>query len=584
MFAVAAALGALAAPSFAAPITACTPDADELGTLVSTLKGVLGTKDIAGRYGALGNIANPDMLAKNAAAISPSQRDLMSSELLGLLHDPALASATACNEKRVRYNAEGVLAALAEHAPATKKAAILDAIANSAATEKDSSLRRQMSLDLARLGAKSPAAKSAIAETLPATPPYAAIFGTDGKKDVVHVNIHSGDESFTLAGYAGVFKNLGATIDKKSKYDWTIHYTVTPDDPTGRLKPVTYEIHMKDEYAGDFANLDAFRDMDKGNPEIEMYDYHSQYGSALDESLADAAKNPDAQKLYLLTACKSKVFASRAQGLYPKTHFITTQDGEYFTDTPKMLARTLQGLANRETYNQLKRGLVASDLTNYHLPNEKQQWDYLDLDGDGIADGRDTLLACGGLKTKHLNSYDPATPAGSPLELNGEKVLHAITAANGMVGYNAEIGPKWEDKFLSDGWAAADPTGPLATFTPAGGGKYAVRINSAYSHLSDLSLATALTHDFTLFASTDGGKKTATLDDKIRAFETGLDILGAWDDQGAIFAAYQKKYDLGGKPLDYWKASAAIDHEDGATAETIAKIKKMLGPVTAPQT
>jgi len=580
ILAAALAAGALALPAHAAPITECRPDADELGALVATLGGVLGAPDATGRYGALGDIADPDVLAKNAATISPSERDRMASELLGLLHDEKLAQATDCSEKRVRYNAEGVLAALAANAPATKKQAILDAIAASQSGEKDPSLRRQMALDLARLGSTAPAAKTAIGEALPDAPPYDAIFGADGAKNVVHVDIHSGAESFQTAGYAGVFRKLGATITRHSEYDWTIHYTVTPDDPTGKLKPVTYEIHMKDEVKDDFANLDMFRNMDKSSPEIEMYDYHSQYGSALDESLADAAKNPDAQKLVLLAACKSKVFASRVQGLYPKSHFITTEDGEYFTDTPQMLARVLQGLANRETYPQMHRALVANQLTNYHLPNDRAQWDYVDLDGDGVADSRDTLLACGGVKTRHENTFKPATPAGSRLEMNGEKVLHAVTVANGVMGYNLQVGPKWEDKFVSDGWGEADPNGPIATYTPAGGGTYKVRVNAAYSHLSDLALGTALTNDFTLFASTDGGTKKPTLDDKIRAFETGLDLLGAWDDQGTFFDTYQKHFDLGGKPLDYWKASAALSHEDGCTPDTIEKIKKMIGPTT----
>src|SRR5262249_1057803 len=150
--------------------------------------------------------------------------------------------------------------------------------------------------------------------------------------------------------------------------------------------------HIKDEWQDDWDNFHMLRDMDKTSPEIEMYDFHSQYGSAFDESIRDAAKNPDAQKLYILAACKAKVFTSRLSALYPKTHFVTTEDGEYFSDTPRMLARTLQALANHESYDQLHRELSADDLKNYHLPNDKQQLEYVDLDGDGIADDHDTLL------------------------------------------------------------------------------------------------------------------------------------------------------------------------------------------------
>lgn len=553
----------------ASPVSSgvCGLDPDEAGKLFQNLDAILaanpdGTVDV-------------DAMAANAAKLSASDRDRLASDLLALMADPDRAKAKDCDGKQPRYDAEAVLASLAANMPPSKRAALAGSLAELAKNEKDSSLRRQMALDLERLG------NDALSgELSPETPPYQAIFGANGDKDVVHVNIHAGAETFEDAGYLGVFRPLGATVTKHSEHDWTIHWKVTPDDPTGRLKPVTYEIHIKDEFQDDFSNFDMFRDMKKESPEIEMYDFHSQYGSALDESLRDAAKNPDAQKLYILAACKSKVFTSRAQGLYPKTHFVTTEDGEYFSDTPRMLAKALQALANRESYSQLLRELTANDLNNYHLPNDRQQLEYLDLDGDGIADSRDTRLSCSLVVTQHLDSFAPKDPPAPALALAGEKVLHAVTVANGVIGYNQQIGSRFEDKFVSDGWGDADPNGPLETFTPAKDAKghaiWKVKVNAAYSHLSDLALGSALTHDFALFGATNGGRNAPTLDDRILAFETGVDLLGAWDPDAKIWDAYQAKYNLG-KDIDWWTANSALSHEDGATPETIAKIRKLLG-------
>lgn len=58
---------------------------------------------------------------------------------------------------------------------------------------------------------------------------------------------------------------------------------------------------------------------------------------------------------------------------------------------------------------------------------------------DGIPDGNDEMLSCGLAKTP---SYAPATPAADRLALQGEKVLHAVTAANGVMGYNPKLGPR----------------------------------------------------------------------------------------------------------------------------------------------
>lgn len=570
-----------AAPAFAQD---CARDIDDTGRLVDTLKDLLGTGGST-LESALGGILDPDKLAADAASATPRERSKLAGQLLSVLADARLASKTECEDKRVRYNAAALLVQLVKRAPKTERAKFFDCLLEAAKKETDPALKRQMLRDIDRLKASGSAAAkkeaaSLLEEVLPTKPNYDALFGKDGARTDVNVRIHTAAEIFTGSSYIGTMRRAGAKIERKSPTDVTMHYTVTPDDPTGKLKPVTYHIHMTDDFQDDWENFDVFGDMDKKDPQIEVYDFHSQYGNGLDGSFAKAPKATDAEKLYILAACKSKVFASKASELFPKTQFITTKDGEYFSDTPLMFKAMLDELANRSTYAQINRHLDAEDLGNYHYPNDHAQLEYVDADSDGIADAWDEKLDCGLKNPPDKSEFVARAPVADHLALNGDKVLRGVTVANGLVGYNTVIGPRWEDKFVAKGWAPADPDGPIAVVTAVkderGRKTYDVRVNAAYSHLDDTAMATALTEELFVYAGTNGKPAKATREDKIRAYESAVDLISAWDPDGESYDAFQAKYNDFGKLIPYKFAVNALDHHDGATAETITKVERYI--------
>ena len=159
-------------------------------------------------------------------------------------------------------------------------------------------------------------------------------------------------------------------------------------------------------------------------------------------------------------------------------------------------------------------------------------------------------------------------------------MLRGVTVANGLVGYNTAIGPRWEDKFVAKGWAPANPDGPVAVITPVkdarGKKTYDVRVNAAYSHLDDTALATALTHELSVYAGSNGKPANATREDKIRAYETAVDLISAWDPDGELYEGFQAKYNDFGKKIPFTYAVNALDKHDGATAETIAKLERYI--------
>lgn len=570
----------------AAPARAqeCARDIDDTGRLVESLKDLLGTRGRSLKD-ALGGILDPEKLAADAASASPRERSRLAGELLSVLSDARRINKTECEDRRVRYNAAALLVQLVKQSPKAERAKFFDCLIEAARNEPDPALRRQLLRDIDRLkGSGTAQARKAAAalteEILPKRPNYASLFGENGERTDVNVRIHTAAEIFTGSTYIGTLRRAGAKVERHGPHDVTMHWTVTPDDPTGKLKPVTYHIRMTDDFKDDWANFDVFSDMDDASPQIEVYDFHSQYGNGLDGSFDKAPNAKDAEKLYILAACKSKVFASKAAELFPKTHFVTTKDGEYFSDTPHMFVGMLRELANRSTYAQINRRLAAEDLTNYHFPNDDAQLEYVDADNDGTADATDEKLDCGLLAPANKGEFVARDPAAGHLELSGAKVLRAVTVANGLVGYNLDIGPRWEDKFVSKGFAPADPEGPVAVITPTkdarGRKAYDVRVNAAYSHLNDTALAAALTHELSAYAGANGRLANATREDKIRAYETAVDLLSAWDYDGALYDGFQAKYNDFGKSIPFSYAVNALDKHDGATAATIAKVGRYL--------
>ncbi len=557
----------LGAPPFTPAASAdtsetCIPVGDELGPFLRSLEEVAATR--------------------SDAALAA----------LALLADRDLAARRGCEDRDRRSAAAAVLAKLASTGPAAERRAAVRRLRDAAAAETDPSLRAQMIRDLDRHAAGAdrsdlPTIARLREEILPTSPPYDAIFGPEAEATApgsddplrVAVRIHSAKEVLRQGGYFRLFRSLGATVVRPNAGEARFEYTVVPDDPTGRLKPVVYEIRLTDDWQDDYDNLDVFGEMGRKTPQIEMYDFHAQYGGAFDRSFEIATANRDARKLYLLNSCKSKVFGRQAKALYPATHFVLTRDGEYMVDTAPMLARTLQALAERQTYAQLRRSLAREELTNYQFPDDRAQLLYADADDDGVPDGRDDRLDCGRIEPPSRNTLRPEAPSQPPETLGGGRVLDAVLVANGLLGYHPTFGSRWEDRFVSGGFGPADPDGPIVTVSKIPGGRgrptHVVTVNGAYSHLSKLALSAALCRELTLFAVTGGGRRKATLDDRILAYEVGVDLLSAWGDDGPLYQEYQARFGFD-RPLPWSVATRAIDHHDGATDETVAKIRRYL--------
>lgn len=583
-----AASGSAVAQPTSQPIESCSEPITNLGQFVNDIAALTGGQPSStAKYGPLLSCLDATSASRQVGALSAAKRKALTGQLLTALKDPSLTP-------QGKANAVGLLTELARKGLSERGAAgeyYFDALVEAAEAETDPVLRRQAALNLDSLSGSLTAAQKAksqglVDEFLSPKPPYETLFGANGEKTEVEWVIHGGDDTFAHGDWESVAASKGATIEKTGPgQSFLMTYTVTPDDPTGRLKPITYKVKVLDD-SGSYSSLRAFGEMGNPNVAVEAYSYHSQYGRALRESLANAPAS-NLKKLYLLGACKAKVFRSRAARLYPNADFISTIDSEYFYDMSRSQMAMMEEFANRSTWEQIRRkmnrsgaGLLHTD--NYQFPDDRRQLDHLDTDSDGIPDRLDTIMNFEITPaTEGTSGFAPAAPVATDCTLNGDRLVYAATVANGIIGYSSKSS-HLEDKFVSAGWGPYRADGPMFTFTEgknaAGEKVFNVKTNPAYSHLDDTAMAAAMLHEFALKGLSDARRdKKPTEEDRIVALALGAKVMDAWSGSRS-WNDYQTKFSTFDEKLNFWDVTSKIDHDNGVTRTTVDHITKLLHP------
>lgn len=567
------------AVAFAQPADpGCAIPIDDLGNFVGAINDITGGTG-AEKYGSLGGCLDAAGASSRIRNLSETKRKELAGQLITAINDAELAGDRG---RQSRANAIALLTELAAQGGEP-----LDALIEAANNEKDPWLKRQATLNLDRLtnemNADQKKASAALYEEFfPSKPPYEAMFGANGEKTEVNYVIYGGDDTFAHGEWESVARQNGAEVKKVGPgRSLEITYKVTPDDPTGNLKPVTWKIQVRDEASYGYSDLRVFEHMNDPDYPILAYSYHSQYGRALRESMANAPKSAGLDKVFLLGSCKAKVFRSRTNRLYPEASLISTIDSEYFYDMSRSQFEMMNAYANRENWDQIRRrmsygdaGLLNND--NYQFPNDRRALESLDADSDGIPDSRDTVFNTG-LKgpeerSRDFSARDPGVEGPATCALDGDRLTYAVSAANGIIGYSSYAGTL-EDKFSADGWGAYDKDGPVFTFAKQADGTWRVKQNPAYAHLDDTATVAALLHGMTITGLSNGS--APTLDQQIAATAMGAKVLDAWSGSG-YWSEYQKKFGIPGKSLSMYDVTAKIDHDRGVTRETIDHIKKKL--------
>jgi hypothetical protein len=414
----------------------------------------------------------------------------------------------------------------------------------------NANLHRQIGLNLWRRGAKDDQSTTLIQQILPEKPDYSRIF-KDGRNEVQMV-LRTGYDGFKHSYFEKVFRGVGAEVETiVPGEEMMVRYTVQPDDPS--LEPVTWFIDIIDSDSD--SHLKDVKDADLP---VSMYGYHSNLGTALDESLA---LRPDGGELstdfFWVDACKSKVFASQLSKAYPMAHFVYTRDAEYFVDMPVSLERGLVALANQYDYDQMERLVGAGGAwksKNYIFPNNSEKFAYQDQDGDGIADAEDRLF-----------NFDQGAQDLYP---NGEKASRAVHIANTYMGYSA-VFTGVEDAYRPDGIFDGEPGGALTRIETRkdayGNTKHFVAVSDEMLKMDQSQYTASIAAEMTQHWGQQQGWSAETT--QAVAFLTGTAVYGVW--HGAGYADYQATY-YPQKTYRSYEAAHYLSDEDFVTSKGVA--------------
>ncbi len=398
--------------------------------------------------------------------------------------------------------------------------AMIDALLALAEEAEDPLLHRQISLNLWRSGVEDERIQALIEHYLPERPDYDSIF-PDGATQVKAV-FRTGSDGIEHSDFIYAFERQGATVIEVEKDErYTIHYVVTPDDPT--LPPITWEI---DIITHGFQPSDALDELGDDAVEVSMFADHSQLGTSLDRALMLGPDAENSTDFFWVNSCKSKVFSSRLSQAYPSAHFVFTKDSELFRDMPMSFERGLVAISNRYDYDEMER-LVATGSAwqprNYIFPNDPHKLVYQDQDGDGIADSEDRV-------------YD-VVAGGREDAPDGELASKAVHIANTYLAYSSVyvyhghlLDIDVEDLYRPDGIFDGEPDGPatqIVTRTDVfGEEKFFVAVSDELLEMGQTERTARISYELGLHQGVEQGWSEERTE--VAAFLVGTAVYDVW--------------------------------------------------------
>jgi len=413
-------------------------------------------------------------------------------------------------KQRMRSGAATTLLCLIEgcqasEAPLRQRA--LDLYFQQALAEPLSGLRASMCFNLERLeGSLEPADKTRLQQlrdaVIPQKPPYEKWFA-DGKREIKVKHYAHADcwnfganpiDHYTRNGYQLVESHA----DEKPP-----RWLLSKQNDAAPGGPISMQIEVFQTHDGIFSSME--------DPDVNMilYTGHSNLGGNVSEELRLGTEEKS-DKLVLMAMCRGKQNMFEVANKYPHCQFITTDNPSSFSSVLPVALGLTEGALNQRDYAAIRTSTAniwdTGGKDNYFYPQEARRYALLDLDRDGVIDGR-------GSTVDRLYNMDLKLPAGTKVDcvarandylvedLDGTKVQHAVQFLNTLMTYHVDHGNNTSafksgdmDCFLSKGWFAG-PTDQLIKLDPVtvnGKPMVEVRVNKALADQSWFSLGTLL--------------------------------------------------------------------------------------------
>lgn len=532
------------------------------------------------------------------AHATPTQRTALAKELAASLNANDGKKPTTQGPLLNRSAAATLLLSLARTAPdkATRDAT-LNTYVKALSTEPNLPLRKSMlmNLDFTRLAVPAGAAAKldqARAELLPPRPPTDEWFKGQAKPKL-EIKHYVMDE-FWKEEIAN-WKKRGFEVTKDGAKAMELRGTLT--DPTGKNPPITAHVVLRQD------DQNVLRDIDDPATNMIIYSGHSQLGGIMDAAVAAAPKEMKGTKMIELFNCRGKQNAPDLLAKFPGAHVTNTFSSAYGSDDKQVLDATLQTIAARADYSDVKKRLDGANMlqpeSNYMLPNDKRNLAARDDDRDGLVDlsaiGPDRFFDPGKVAMRGgAHVFSPAAIDDDPQTLSGAKLSHAVGYANTTFFYYAEANKRapltvaQSDKMIPGGWFVGPPEEKVRiTEVKKDGVTYQqVSVNSKLSSRSrEVITSTVLMETQKYLAVKDHGKVTE------KDMLAGVILVGGYldlfvpysDTINEVLDGFSKSYGFAGVNYDtYYEAAKKDGHDGTASAPALAYLKQHGVTVRAP--
>jgi hypothetical protein len=430
--------------------------------------------------------------------------------------------------------------------------------------------------------------------TFPSKPPYDSWFKGNDKLNMRHYIHHEFFEQdcrdYEELGFKKTVLGPGRYLFEKQI-----------EGQNGKKMPVRVEcFNVSDEPEGadQHSMSKIFGDMKDPNVQIEFYGGHSNLGGNVLGALAANSSLQRGDKWVVNWMCRGQQVLADVYNKFPDAHYSTTTTPVY-ANGPKLLDSMFQGIAKRESYDQIQRR-YSSDWQSKNLmfPNDPRILTVRDIDRDGQVDigtkGVDPLWNTGLTRTSNeKRDLKPVANAKTPQDIQGDKIMRGVNFANTILEYHKEhandgrIPDGVSDKVTAGGWFADPSSNDLCRITErkvGGTTYYDVQVNSKFAGQEANAIGAAMMYELNrhLTKKHNGGQYTEQ--DKLRgavfAGEFCAYMAESYEQVDDVMGAIADRYGFPSKlTWDNVNKAMDVDGDGYATPKQVSELKRIIGTV-----
>ncbi len=507
------------------------------------------------------------------------------------------------SRRKLRAGAVTALLTLAQSSPDAPALAAraVDLLLTQGLTDPEPRLQAFIHLNLEALckavpfGADQELRFAALSEQVrPTRPPYEALFASPDK--VFQVAHYAHEEAWRWDNPVRAYERAGyRVVDHQPATDgreeiWVLEARLT--DPARQQPDTPVRVRLVK------SNREILRDLDRPEIDAIVYTGHAHLGGNVSEAVRLGPEQLG-KKLLVFTVCRGAQTLHQVANRCPHSAVITTRDPSYFTNMMGVVLGTLQGVAARQTYAEMREAWQfdyrGEPKDNFILPGEERYARYTDFNRDGVAD-----LTPFGVQ-RFFNVIDDHADGGKTDlrpraveahadEIDAAKVIDAVHFARTIIDAHHEYNRTYGESplarvspasLIAGGWydgALADPPVAVVEQRDAGGAAHlVVRVNKHYKDQSPFALGALVQLELVRhFAGDSAGTPANRGLSLLLAGEFLQQMYAPREEAQAVIAALGERLEVRGATWDALAAVFATDHHGFGSLDHVRQLSRAL--------